>query len=214
MITASIPIYIINLKSRVDRHELVILELQKIFKDVLNNIEFIEALYTPRNGAIGCSTSHAYAMSQFLYKTDAPCCLIIEDDFECDDPDYFIQCFTSILKTQEKWDVALFAHNQAIEKSQTSIYNLKHVLNSQTASAYMINRHYAPDLVSLFYKSSILLNSGTQEFHNKISNHLYAIDMLWKNEQIFRNYLAFFPPASRQRLDFSNIENKTVDYKV
>jgi glycosyl transferase family 25 len=214
MIKSPIPIYIISLKSRADRRKLLIDELNHIFTTLDQVVVVVDSLLTPRNGAIGCASSHAYALSRFMFETDSQCCLILEDDFQCLDVAYFINSFLNFLKLIDHWDVALLAHNQAIACSQKFTGNINRVINAQTASAYMVNRNYAPQLIHLFYHSSNLLRRSLTDFPNATSNHLFAIDMLWKNEQITNNYLATIPAASFQRADFSNIENNFVDYKV
>ncbi len=214
MIKSPIPIYVISLKSRTDRRKLLIDELNLIFNNLDQDVVVVDSLLTPRNGAIGCSSSHAYALSRFMFETDAPCCLILEDDFQCFDVNYFIDSFLNFLKLIEHWDVALLAHNQAVSCVQKYTENINRVVNSQTTSAYMVNRKYAPQLIQLFFHSSNLLSQNLMIFPNSTSNQLFSLDMLWKNEQINNNYLAAIPAASFQRADFSNIENNFVDYKV
>lgn len=214
MIKSPIPIYVISLKSRSDRRKLIIEELNNIFTMLDKDVVVVDSLLTPRNGAIGCSSSHAYALSRFMFETDSQCCLILEDDFQCFDANYFINSFLNFLKLIDHWDVALLAHNQAISCSQKYTENIDRVVNAQTTSAYMVSRNYAPQLIQLFFHSSTLLKQNLTNFPNATSNHLFSLDMLWKNEQINNNYLAAIPAASFQRANFSNIENDFVDYKV
>jgi GR25 family glycosyltransferase involved in LPS biosynthesis len=209
-----VPIYIINLEKRVDRKNEVANEIEKIFYKSNQEITFVNALPTPRNGAIGCSSSHAYALSRFLFETDAPACIILEDDFLCNDNNYFIEVLTSCLEIIDEWDVALLAHNVAFKRKATTKSNLFKILNSQTASAYIVNRKYAPNLIKLFFDSAYLLNAAIGEINNIESKYFYSLDMLWKNEQIHNNFIACFPPCSIQRESFSNIEEKKVNYKV
>jgi GR25 family glycosyltransferase involved in LPS biosynthesis len=98
MIKSPIPIYIISLKSRADRRKLLIDELNHIFTTLDQVVVVVDSLLTPRNGAIGCASSHAYALSRFMFETDSQCCLILEDDFQCLDVDYFINSFLNFLK--------------------------------------------------------------------------------------------------------------------
>ncbi len=214
MIKSPIPIYVISLKSRADRRKLLTDELNMIFTNLDEDVVVIDSLLTPRNGAIGCSASHAYALSRFMFETDSQCCLILEDDFQCFDVNYFINSFLNFLKLVDNWDVALLAHNQAVSCSQKYTDNINRVVNCQTTSAYMVNRKYAPQLIQLFFHSSNLLSQNLTNFPNATANHLFSLDMLWKNEQINKNYLAAIPAASFQRADFSNIQNNFVDYKA
>jgi glycosyl transferase family 25 len=209
-----IPIYVVNLKKREDRLHTTLLELQNIFDIKKVKVNLIEAQYSPRNGAIGCSSSHAFAISKFLHETDAPAGLFIEDDFQCLDPIYFINTLDKILSLPSKWDVALLAHNQAFKQAPTDHANIFKILNAQTTSAYIVNRVYAPNLIQLFFKSSNLLSTSVGHIENSNSNYLFALDMLWKNEQINNFFIAPFPPCSIQRESFSDIENRNVNYGV
>jgi GR25 family glycosyltransferase involved in LPS biosynthesis len=174
----------------------------------------IPAQFSPSNGAIGCANSHAFALSRFLFESDSPSCLILEDDFYCDDPSSFNNGLRKIITAEFEWDVVLFASNVAvpIELSQTP--NLFRVANAQTTSAYMVNRKFAPCLIKLFYECAETMSENTIGLNSAVFKHLSAIDIRWKELQIHEKFYAFLPPLSRQGESHSDIENKLTSYGV
>ena len=209
----SIPIYILNLKHRPDRR----IEIEQELSDLQimsENIKFIESKYTPRNGAIGCAVSHAYALSKYLYEDNAEYCIVFEDDAVIPDKKYFLDSLTLLQKNPFKWDVVLLAHNAAIAVNNTAINNLHRVINAQTTSAYIVNRNFAPTLIKCFYESAQLQSENLFRLNNQISKHFYALDMYWKKLQHENDFLAFFPSLTVQRQGYSDIEEQSVNYGV
>ena len=204
--------YILNLPQRVDRKKDCLLQ---IHSSGLNEkfVHFIDAKYTPRNGAIGCSLSHAYALSQFLFDTEAPFCLILEDDFEIKNPEKFCADLNPVILKKDFWDVLLLASNAAVG-FKTDIPNVYKALNSQTTSAYMVTREYAPTLIKVFYESANFLSQNFLQLENNIAKHFYALDMLWKHNQQYDKFMAFMPQLIHQRESYSDVENALKDYKV
>jgi len=179
-------------------------------------IHVIEAQYSPRNGSIGCASSHAFALATFLFRTDADFCLIVEDDFQIREGDYLEaeKKIKNILLSDTDWDVVLLSSNQAIPVKSTQIAGLFKVINAQTTGAYLISRRYAPELIKLFDHSANLISSSFFNMDIGAQKYFYALDMLWKNEQIYREYMAFLPSISIQAESFSDIENKVTNYGV
>jgi GR25 family glycosyltransferase involved in LPS biosynthesis len=204
--------YILNLPQRVDRKEECLLQIDS---SGLNKkfLHFIDAKYTPRNGAIGCSLSHAYALSQFLFDTEAPFCLILEDDFVIKNPETFCDDIKPVVLKKGFWDVLLLATNGAVG-FKTDMPNVYKVINSQTCPAYMVTREYAPTLIKVFYESANFLSQDFFQLENNVAKHFYALDMLWKHNQQYDKFMAFMPQLIHQRKSYSDIENEVKDYKV
>jgi GR25 family glycosyltransferase involved in LPS biosynthesis len=204
--------YILNLPHRLDRKEecLALIKSSGINPDF---VEFIEASYTPRNGAIGCAQTHAFALSKFLFETEAPFCLILEDDFQIKNPETFLHDLSPVVLKPNFWDVLLLSSNAALG-SKTEIPNIHKVINSQTCSAYLVTRDYAPSLIKVFYESANFLSKNLLTLENRIAKHFYAPDMLWKHNQQYDNFMAFLPQLIHQRESFSDIEGSVKKYGV
>lgn len=209
----SIDTFIISLKNRLDRRAQVESQLNAI---ELNRdlVRFQEARFTPRNGAIGCALSHAYALSRFMFESNSEYCLIFEDDFEILNPDTFNQTVSDVLTKFDGWDVLMLASNVAVPTAGAVYPNVYRVIHAQTASAYLVKRAYAPTLIKTFYEASEYMSSNYLRLETKSLNYFYAIDMLWKPLQFDGKYYAFLPQLVRQRESFSDIENKHVAYGV
>ena len=205
--------YLINLPKRVDRKNEALLEIQQL---QLNPelVRLVEAQYSPRNGVIGCAASHAFALSKFLFESDGPWCLVLEDDFFVKDKNDFKLKLEPLLTGEQSWDVLLLASNVAVPTESTSHPNVFRVINSQTASAYIVSRRYAPILIKEFFESAYLLSDTFRRFKNRSANMFYASDIIWKTLQLKDRYYAFLPPLAIQRDSFSEIENRMVSYGV
>jgi GR25 family glycosyltransferase involved in LPS biosynthesis len=205
--------YLINLPRRSDRRA----EAMSEIRDLKLNPELVrvvDAQYSPRNGVIGCAASHAYALSRFLFESDGPWCLVLEDDFTVDNKNEFQKKLEPLLTSEQNWDVLLLASNVAVPTEATIYPNVFRVINSQTASAYIVNRRYAPVLIKEFYESAYLLSETFRRFKNRSANLFYASDMVWKSLQLKDRFYAFLPALAIQRESFSEIENRMVSYGV
>jgi len=177
-------------------------------------VHFLDAKHTLRNGAIGCAFSQAFALSRFLFESNAEYCLIFEDDFEVLNPDNFADTLTDFLTRNDDWDVLMLASNVAVPISASLHPNVFRVAHAQTASAYLVKRKYAPTLIKTFYEAADYLSSRYLVLDTKTQNYFYAIDMIWKSLQLEAKFYAFLPQLVRQRESYSDIENMRVFYGV
>lgn len=206
---------IINLTHREDRRNESITELEKA-NFLTSTYSFHNAKYCEGIGILGCSISHAMVLSDFLWNSDKPYALILEDDFSIQDHNNFTDQIIKILQNANIWDVFLLGHNQALPIENTVIPNTFRVVNSQTASGYIVSRNYVHKLIDSFNQSVIYITyakSINEPFRKKLI-HLSASDILWKRIQLDDRFLASFPALIKQRVSFSDIENKIVDYGV
>jgi hypothetical protein len=90
------------------------------------------------------------------------------------------------------------------------------VINSQTASAYLVGRLYAVKLVEVFFRSSVLLdlNDNLNSPNKELARHYFCLDILWKSLQVDDIFLAAFPALVKQRESYSDIEKRNVNYNV
>jgi GR25 family glycosyltransferase involved in LPS biosynthesis len=208
-----LDVYIISLPFREDRCNLAVEELLGLGVQP-NQIKIQQAKFTPRNGAIGCAYSHAFALSRFLFESNSEFCLFVEDDIEILNKESASQAISQALVADMSWDVLLLASNVSYAVEKTKQSNLFRVLNAQTCSAYVVTRNFAPKLVKLFYEAAEHMSSVPLSLDDNNLNFFYAIDMIWKSSQINNRFLAFLPQLFKQRPSFSDIENKLVSYGV
>ena len=199
-------IYYINLEKREDRKKQFLsnftLEDQFI-------IERISAVYTERNGSIGCLMSHIKALKEFL-KSNAEVCIICEDDLEIFNIEQMNRCVSEVLRVFPNWDVIMIAHNSFnLEDTKVFIDNIeiKRVKDSQTASGYIINRKYAPKLLKV-YEESMKAYEKTGIFE-----YWMCSDQCWKSLQREGNWYTFIPRLGRQRASYSDILKVNVNYE-
>lgn len=208
----NLPVYVINLRGRSDRRQQVLGELGSAGVNPAQ-IRLVEAQRSLRNGAIGCAMSHAFALSRFLFESDAPFCWIVEDDFQLKERERIAE-IPPLLLAHDEWDVMMLACNTPYAVSGTSFTNVYRVHNAQTTSSYLVTRRYAPTLIRLFYESAERMSSSAMMFEKSIQKHFYAIDMAWKALQISDRFFAVIPQISHQRDSYSDVEQKDVSYGV
>jgi len=102
----------------------------------------------PRPGEVGCYLSHLKAMEEFL-RTDAPWCLILEDDVEV-----LPECLPVLAALGEKddWDLAkLYCHHAGMpvrKRALTSSRHLVvHLMLTTSSAGYAVNRRAAETLL-------------------------------------------------------------------
>lgn len=102
----------------------------------------------PRPGEVGCYLSHLKAMETFL-RTDAPWCLILEDDVEV-----LASCPEILRSLAEKddWDLVKLFHFHAgmpVKKRALSAGHqlVAHLTRTTSSAAYVVNRRAAETLL-------------------------------------------------------------------
>lgn len=184
----------INLEKRPDRNEHM-KEITKTFGDKVMRFNAIE----DNIGLVGCSQSHI-AVLEMAIQNNWKNILIMEDDAEWNSfKNNYLRL--EFLAKNYPYDVILLG----------GVCVYKHpndrLISAQTATAYLVNNHYYSKLLGNLKEALDLL---------KRTNHhvLYANDQHWKNLQKVDNwYIIADPCMVYQRPDYSNIENKQVDYR-
>jgi GR25 family glycosyltransferase involved in LPS biosynthesis len=106
------PIYVINLDERTDRWAECEIEFRKLDIDI-NEVNRFSAIRAGIHGLIGCAFSHAQALSRFLIESNAPHCMILEDDFHIiPDAASLYNGIDNFMTKEKKWDVLLLSGNE------------------------------------------------------------------------------------------------------
>lgn len=102
----------------------------------------------PRAGEVGCTLSHLKAMETFL-RTDAPWCVILEDDVEV------LPACGEVLRTlgeKDDWDlVKLFNFHSGLPVKKRALAGghrlVVHLTRTTSSAAYVVNRRAAETLL-------------------------------------------------------------------
>jgi len=189
----------INLLSRLDRKEHVEAQLSSIGI----NAKRFNAIKI-KNGALGCSMSHLKCL-QVAKENKWDHVLIVEDDIQFLDPELFIEQINKFLKNNKSFDVLLIAGNNNPPYINIDDSCVK-VSKCQTTTGYLVKSHYYDKLIDN-YKEGIqnLMKNPTQHV-------IYAIDKYWFRLQEKDNWYLIIPLTVTQREDYSDIEQRPVNY--
>ncbi|WP_341665491.1 hypothetical protein [Vibrio sp.] len=216
MFNDKVQLQIINLTHRTDRKAESVSELKKCGISI-DDKSFFEAYYKPECGALGCSLSHGNLIAHYLSHSSSPYLLVLEDDFEVQECELFLSSLERILDCSNEWDVFLLGNNQAIPIAMIDDQlGFSRVINSQTASGYIVHRSFAIKLMSTFFESALGLEHSSKLplKLNKLVSHHYCLDILWKKLQTEHRFATRLPSLIKQRASYSDIEMKNVDYGV
>jgi glycosyl transferase family 25 len=193
--------YYINLERRVDRKEHVINQFNKLGLPVsrFNAIQM-------KNGAIGCSMSHLKLLQTGVLN-DFEHMLIVEDDIKFLDPALFKTQFNKFIEAHgNNWDVILFAGNNVPPYTKIDDTCIK-VTRCQTTTGYLVNGHYIKTLMQN-------VKQGLTNLLNRPDDRKqFAIDIFWFNLQFKDKWFLITPLTVVQREDYSDIEERVVNYE-
>jgi GR25 family glycosyltransferase involved in LPS biosynthesis len=190
----------INIESRKDRNQHFIQQCKNVG---FQNPQRVNAIVL-KNGALGCSMSHAKCL-QIAIEKNWENVLICEDDFECVDVGVFKKQVEGFLSENRSFDVALFGGNNQ-GAYEVCGENCIKITNVQCAVCYLVKRHYYETLLENF-KTGIRLFMENPDKPND-----YGIDQFWKRLQPRDNWFMIVPLTVTQKIDYSNIENRMVNY--
>jgi glycosyl transferase family 25 len=147
-------------------------------------------------GIAGCTHSHLDVL-KLAKERDYPHVLILEDDFEfLVSKEEFEQELSALYsENAPKFDVCMLSYN--LIDSEDMNPRFKRVLEAQTASGYIVNRHYYDELIQL-YERTLPLLMQTGEHWN------YANDQAWKPLQRRDQWICFSKRLGKQRAGFSD----------
>ena len=192
----------INLDHRTDRLDHVLEEFKKL------NItgERFKAIKT-QSGNIGCSLSHIRCL-EIAKERGYPFVFICEDDIQFTNPTLFIENLTkfyNLYKNGFQWDVLIVGGNTCPPFQQITDFCVR-TYNVQTTTGYIVQNHYYDKLIRNFKEG---LQHLTREPDNK---RKYSLDIYWKQLQATDNWFITIPLTVNQYYDYSDIEEKVVDY--
>jgi len=191
----------INLASRPDRLEHVQKELKKmnIEAERINAIRMAE-------GAIGCTLSHIRCL-ELAKERQYPHVFILEDDITFLQPELLSENLKKFEENVElqRWDVLIIGGNNCPPYTKVNDYCIR-AFNNQTTTGYIVKSHYYDTLIQNFKESAQMLMRNP---HNKRE---FALDMYWKRLQQNGLWYMIVPPTVTQYQDYSDIENRVVNY--
>jgi glycosyl transferase family 25 len=201
-----IPVVLyINLKHRTDRSE----QFLSNFSNYESSITLIRIdAIKESNGELGCLKSHIKALKYALENySNREYILICEDDFYIPNMKYCEKMLNNFFGSAFKWDVLMLSHN-TVYLDQTTYSGVIKILDSQTASGYLIKLNYIPKLLKI-YEDDLCLYNKTQIWKSE-----YCNDQSWKRIQKFDNWYSFLPRVAVQRPSYSDIVGGNVNYNL
>jgi glycosyl transferase family 25 len=192
-------VFYINLKSRADRNQFCLNQLKKIDMP-LEKIERFEAVEN-KEGAIGCTLSHIQCLKKAIER-NYDNIMIVEDDIYFTQPEYFKEKITKIF--EYSFDVFLLGTNLFdFEKIDQDVIR---VLGGGTTTGYIVQKHYYQKLLGNYKEGLELLIKTGKKAQYCIDS--YSIRTLQPVDQ----WLSFSKLTVSQVQDYSNIENRVVNY--
>jgi glycosyl transferase family 25 len=193
-------VFYINLDHRKDRRDQIESELNKM--DL--KYERYNAI-KHKIGIIGCGLSHLNVLKE-AKRRNLKNVLIFEDDFQfIVDKKTFWEKMNNFFNKNIDYDVLLISYN--MKNSEPYDDELLKVLDSQTASGYLVNNKFYDKLIENLEEGNKLL----QKTNNPPE---YANDIYWKRLQPKNNWYAFKERLGIQRESYSDNENKIVNYEL
>lgn len=195
-------IFYINLEHRKDRKSEIENELENM--GLIHKSERFDAILM-KPGYFGCGYSHIGALKLAKsrgYKN----VLILEDDFEfIVNKETLEENCKLFFKNVKEYNVCMFGYNTQKLEECSEFPFLQKVLNSQTASGYLVHENFYDILINNFENAMINLKLGGQHW-------LYSIDQSWKILQPKSLWYQFKTRIGQQRASFSDIAEKFVYY--
>lgn len=193
---------IINLSHRTDRKAHITNELNRV-QIPQEKIKFIEAIYQPGFGAVGCTKSHIVCL-EYAIQHKLKSIVIFEDDFTIRPLHVWYEAWAFLNKNQElQYDVIMLAGN--ILRSVPFKEKMIRVLDGHTTSGYIVHWSFFESLLTNFQE-------GLRHLERTYRGRSYAIDQYWKRLQPSAKWFCFQPRLGYQYPSFSDIEKRVVQY--
>jgi GR25 family glycosyltransferase involved in LPS biosynthesis len=195
-------IFYINLDKRTDRRNEIEQELNKMELPY----ERFSAIHK-ESGIVGCGYSHL-AVLKLARDKGYKNILIFEDDFAFLVSKTDLENNLKLLFTNfNNFDVCFLSYNCNHFQDIPGNSFIKRVLDSQTASGYIVNQKCYSKLIDLYEQTLPLLEQT--DYH-----WLYANDMSWKILQQQDMCICFDKRLGKQRASFSDNSGCFTDYGV
>jgi GR25 family glycosyltransferase involved in LPS biosynthesis len=184
----------INLDERKDRKDSIVNELKCFPENKI--IRFSAIKDSP--GYLGCSKSHI-AVLEMAIKNNWSNVLIVEDDMVWKNFEKGYETLKDLIK--KPYDVIVLG-----APNPTYDVNTLKLLNGQTTTAYLVNKHYFKTLLENFKK-------GLDNLTKTNIYHEFALDQYWKLLQKTDNWYVIQPALSMQKESYSDIHHQVVNYE-
>ena len=190
----------INLEHRTDRLEHVKEELDKI--GINGSAQRFSAVKMAA-GNVGCTLSHIRCI-ELAKSRGWPHVFICEDDITFTDPAIFLKSLAEFELEKMLWNMLIIGGNNCppfnqITESYARVYNI------QTTTGYIVNSNYYDILLDNF-------KEGLGKLLRESDKKKYSLDIYWKTLQSAGIWFMITPPTVIQYYDYSDIEEKVVDY--
>ncbi len=191
-------VFYINLEDRLDRKKHVEEQLNKLGW----NYTRFNAIKN-KSGRIGCSMSHLKLL-QDAKKKELPYVVIIEDDIEFTNVDFFKNQLNTFMKSGINYDVYLLAGNlrRPVRMVKPGILR---IYKSFTTTGYIVKKQYFDNMINN-------IKEGIKNLIKDPDNGLNAIDVYWMRLQQTGNWYISYPRTVTQLPDYSDIEGREVNY--
>lgn len=188
--------YYINLESREDRKRSAINELSKIGITNANRFNAIKTDW----GIVGCCLSHMRCLQEAQLKGWDYVC-IFEDDVIIKNPNLLIKKVKKLI--DKPFDVLMLGGNNF--KPYVEFDDYIKVSKCFCLTGYIVKQHYYQTFLDNLNEGlKLLLNTGDRQYSLDMYNHLL---------QQRDNWWLITPICIYQKEDYSDIENKQVNYK-
>jgi len=187
----------INLERRPDRRAEIENELAKVGLSGERYVGVDKTL-----GILGCGLSHLGVLKE-AQLAEWENVLIFEDDFEfLVSKEVFNEQLQAFWDLDIPWDVLMLSYNITKQEPLNDLIGV--IKDAETASGYIVNRHFYPHLINLLESSLPLLESTGQHW-------IYANDQCWKQLQPTCGWFYFMKRLGKQRGSFSDTAYQYVD---
>jgi len=190
----------INLESRTDRLEHVLDEFKKL------NIqsERVDAVKM-ESGAIGCTMSHIKCL-ELARERKYEQVFVCEDDITFLKPDILKENITKFHNNKKiNWDILIISGNNAPPFQKTHDY-CSRIFNCQTTTGYIVKQGMYDTLIDNFKTGLKLL------LKDPANKRQYALDVYWKHLQLQYFWYIITPLTTIQYENYSDVEEKDVNY--
>ena len=182
----------INLDERPDRLGHVQIELKKLG---IKNEQRISGIRREGNGALGCTLSHIQCLEK-ARDEDYDHVFICEDDITFTDPKTLLTSLLEFERMNLPWDVLIVGGN-AVPPYTGVTSCCAQIYNCQTTTGYIVKKHYYSTLINNFRESA---------------QQNRPLDIGWKILQQQDGWFLLLPLTVTQYPNYSNIENRVVNY--
>ncbi len=191
--------FYINLDERNDRMVHCEEELKKIGLDRPSRFSAIKT----KVGIVGCGLSHLRCIES-AKKEGLAYITIFEDDIVISKPNQLKNIVNRILQSGVDWDVLCLGGN-AFKPHKEEHDDFVVVNRMYCGTGYIVKAHFYDTMIDNIRQGlAKLMETGDRQ---------YSWDAWWINLQRQHRFLLINPLSVYQREDYSDIENKTVNYK-